>query len=215
MRHAFLAFTNPVEGREAEFNAWYDDVHLEEVVQYGTGMTGGRRFRSSALRGPGIARAPWSYLAWYDLEHPDLAEYHRQPWAVDGPALKPFEGIVADDHAAWIYAPCGKRIGRPADGGREASGGCVRLFVFSGRGMTELAASLPGFVAGRQYEAAAQQRGRQSPPPRHLAVYEVEAGDAAKAAVIASTGAAPGSGSDDHVVWLFEPLGHFLERTSR
>ena len=53
MRHAFLALTNPSPGREAEFNAWYDTYHLKEVIRYGTGMRGGRRFRLADTQRPG------------------------------------------------------------------------------------------------------------------------------------------------------------------
>ena len=45
MRYIFLALTNPADGREDEFNAWYDEHHIPEVVRYGRGFLGGRRYR--------------------------------------------------------------------------------------------------------------------------------------------------------------------------
>jgi hypothetical protein len=30
-RDLYLVFSNPVEGREDEYNAWYDEVHLPDV----------------------------------------------------------------------------------------------------------------------------------------------------------------------------------------
>jgi hypothetical protein len=32
-RHLSLVFSNPVHGKEDEFNAWYDDVHVPEVLR--------------------------------------------------------------------------------------------------------------------------------------------------------------------------------------
>jgi hypothetical protein len=31
-KQQFLVFTNPVEGREDEYNEWYDNVHLGDVA---------------------------------------------------------------------------------------------------------------------------------------------------------------------------------------
>ena len=31
--HTLLALSNPVEGREAEFNQWFDTVHIPEVLR--------------------------------------------------------------------------------------------------------------------------------------------------------------------------------------
>jgi hypothetical protein len=39
-----LVFTNAVEGRDDDFNQWYDDVHLTEVLALPE-FTGARRFR--------------------------------------------------------------------------------------------------------------------------------------------------------------------------
>lgn len=30
--YRYLVFTDPVEGREAEYNEWYDTIHLAEVI---------------------------------------------------------------------------------------------------------------------------------------------------------------------------------------
>jgi hypothetical protein len=233
MKHIFLALTNPVAGREAEFNRWYDEFHLGEVVRYGKGMRGGRRFRLSDVQRPGQARPPWTYLAWYDFEHEDLSEYHRKPWIVAKPPLKPFAGLVADDHAGWVYTPIGERTGLPAAAGREASADRFLFFAFTNAAegqeaafnawydqqhLPEIVAMLPGFLAGRRFRAAPEQRTTQPPPPwRYLAVYEVQAADAAAvhaaAAGVTSLTKAPAGALDlDHVAWVFEPLGAYLDR---
>ena len=58
----------PVPGREDEFNRWYDDTHLPEVLQV-SGLVAGRRY---ALIGPDAADRP-RFLAIYEIETDDLA----------------------------------------------------------------------------------------------------------------------------------------------
>jgi hypothetical protein len=60
--------TAPVAGREDEFNRWYDDTHLPEMLQV-PGFVAGRRY---ALTGVGAADRP-RFLAVYEIETDDLA----------------------------------------------------------------------------------------------------------------------------------------------
>jgi hypothetical protein len=60
--------TAPVVGREDEFNRWYDDSHLPEVLQV-PGFVAGRRY---ALTRPGSADGS-RFLAIYEIETEDLA----------------------------------------------------------------------------------------------------------------------------------------------
>jgi hypothetical protein len=69
-KYKFLVFTNARDGRDAEFNAWYDDVHLAEVVEV-PGFTGAERY---ALRPqPGEPPPTHEYLAIYDMETDDVS----------------------------------------------------------------------------------------------------------------------------------------------
>ncbi len=55
-------FINPIAGRDAEFNAWYDEVHVPEVLGL-PGFLRARRFAVHPL-GDGTMR----YLTVYDVE---------------------------------------------------------------------------------------------------------------------------------------------------
>jgi hypothetical protein len=233
MKHVFLALTNPVPGREADFNAWYDKSHLREVVQYGSGMLGGRRFRIAESQRPESETAPWQYLAWYDMDHADLATYHREPWIPNRPALAPFKGLVADGHVAWIYTPIGNTIGDAAILQGRPGKGRYLFFAFTNAGAghepafndwydkhhaPEVVAKLPGFVAGQRYRAAPEQRTTQPPLPwRYLAIYEVEAARAGAANAAAEgakalTQAPAGALDPKHVAWTFESIGEYYKR---
>src|ERR1039457_5663416 len=61
----FLVFTNPVKGREDEYNKWYDNQHLHDVVAV-EGVTAARRYEVVPNRLTG--EPTHLYLAVYDLE---------------------------------------------------------------------------------------------------------------------------------------------------
>ncbi len=68
-RHKLVVMTKPVEGREREYNEWYQKVHLPDVVAI-PGVKSAQRFRLKLPLGPGVERQP--YLAVYDIETDDV-----------------------------------------------------------------------------------------------------------------------------------------------
>ena len=58
-----VVYSNPVEGREDEYNEWYDHTHLGEVCAV-PGITGAARYSLGA----DDPAAPHRYLAIYNLE---------------------------------------------------------------------------------------------------------------------------------------------------
>lgn len=77
-RYTFVVLTNPAEGKEEEFNRWYDEVHVPEVLMV-PGFTGASRHRVAPLS---EAASAHRYLALYEMETDDpsavLAELHRR-----------------------------------------------------------------------------------------------------------------------------------------
>lgn len=70
-RAVLLVTTNPVsEEREGEFNTWYDQVHIPQILQRVPGITGCTRYRHDD-GGPG--RPDHRYLAVYEIEADDPA----------------------------------------------------------------------------------------------------------------------------------------------
>ena len=68
-KNQLIVLTNPKEGREAEYNSWYDDRHIPDVLNV-PGFVGAQRFKLSAA--PGMGGAPaWSYMAAYDIDADD------------------------------------------------------------------------------------------------------------------------------------------------
>lgn len=63
--YRFLVFSNPIEGREEEYEDWYTNRHVADVVRT-AGFVCGQRFK---LSGEG----PHRYLALYEGEGDDPA----------------------------------------------------------------------------------------------------------------------------------------------
>ncbi|MCK9930624.1 hypothetical protein MXD62_26250 [Frankia sp. Mgl5] len=66
----YLVFSNPVEGKEREFNAWYDTVHVPEVLAT-PGMLWAQRYvvrEAEINRAVGGATPAHRYLLVYEME---------------------------------------------------------------------------------------------------------------------------------------------------
>ena len=60
-----LVYTNALEGKDDEFNRWYDETHIPEVLEF-TKSVAAQRFRLSDAQ-PGDP-GPHRYLAVYEFE---------------------------------------------------------------------------------------------------------------------------------------------------
>lgn len=66
-RYAFTVFSNPVAGQEQEYNRWYDEQHLGDVLKV-PGFVAAQRFKL-AQPDPDV---PAQYLAIYQFDCDDL-----------------------------------------------------------------------------------------------------------------------------------------------
>ncbi len=72
-RYTFLAFTNPTPGKEDEYNQWYEEHHLKDVLQC-PGFVSARRFRLADTQFEfNTVQPPYRYLALYEIETDDVA----------------------------------------------------------------------------------------------------------------------------------------------
>ena len=65
-RSILLVFTNADDGRDAEFNRWYDEIHLKEVLET-PGFIAAERFELGEAQ-VDEAERPHRYLAIYEIE---------------------------------------------------------------------------------------------------------------------------------------------------
>jgi hypothetical protein len=69
-----LVFSNPTEGREQEFNSWYDSTHVPDVLAV-PGVVSAQRYEVAPVEAPEVEGAPpppppptHRYLAVYELD---------------------------------------------------------------------------------------------------------------------------------------------------
>jgi hypothetical protein len=68
-QYRLMAVTNAQPGREAEFERWYDEQHLPDLMKV-PGVIGAQRFRTVAgMEGP----LTWRFVTLYTLDTEDLA----------------------------------------------------------------------------------------------------------------------------------------------
>jgi hypothetical protein len=115
-----LVLTNAVPGTDDDFNAWYDDTHLVDVLEHGP-FTGARRFR---LADADATDAPYRYLAVYDIEDGKAEE--ARDWIVFSRAereealaagrdpLIPISPTLADERIGWFFTEISQRSAVPA-----------------------------------------------------------------------------------------------------
>jgi hypothetical protein len=65
-QYCFIVVTDAIPGREEEFNAWYDQVHLADVLRV-PGFVAAQRFKLAQPDGS----LPGRYLALYEIETED------------------------------------------------------------------------------------------------------------------------------------------------
>ena len=69
-KYTFVVLTNPVPGKEAEYNEWYNKQHLPDVLNI-PGIVCAQRF-ALADGQPQVEEKTHKYLALYEIETDDL-----------------------------------------------------------------------------------------------------------------------------------------------
>jgi hypothetical protein len=104
-----VVLTRPLPGRDEEYNRWYDERHLGDVLNVIGGFTAARRFTRIG-DGPG-----WQYLAVYEIPAGQLNQcVQRLAWsrvereeafaAGREPAV-PLSPGLDPERCAWWYSP--------------------------------------------------------------------------------------------------------------
>ena len=109
----FVVLTNPVDGQDDEYNRWYNDQHVDDVLAV-PGFVGVQRFKLSV---PSGAPAPdWKYLALYEIEKDRVSETFEGLSARAGTdRMQVSPALSRGDTGVGIYAPVAEKAkGAPA-----------------------------------------------------------------------------------------------------
>lgn len=104
----YIVQTNPVAGRDDEFNDWYTRRHLPDMMTV-HGFAGAQLFAASPiLRSPGMPPYRYSHLAIYEITGDPRLAFDALARAKDaGMATSP---AIAADRAAYLFEPITRRL---------------------------------------------------------------------------------------------------------
>lgn len=102
-KYVFIILSNPVFGKEREYNRWYDDEHIGDVLKV-PGFISARRYPAAPGQLPSFSDRKWEYLAIYDIETDDLSSTLAEMRSRAGGALMPIsDAIDMKDCFAMAY----------------------------------------------------------------------------------------------------------------
>jgi hypothetical protein len=107
-KHVFVVFTSAVEGRDEEFNEWYDNTHIHDVLKV-PGYVAAQRFKVVSELSSGIA-PKCKYIALYEMETDDPAKTLSELVSRAGTAeLANSEAMDLNEFGGMIAAAIGPR----------------------------------------------------------------------------------------------------------
>lgn len=108
MKELLIALTNAVPGREAEFNEWYDQRHLRDVLAL-DGFVAAQRFELADVDPP--QEAAFRYMAIYEVGDGQLEVARRSLVAAraDRDRLLPLSDAMHEQRERYWYAPITER----------------------------------------------------------------------------------------------------------
>lgn len=106
-KYILLVQSNPTEGKEAEYNEWYDGTHLGEVLEV-HGFTAAQRFK---VAGEAPTGAPdHNYLAIYEVEAEQPQDALDALFNAVGGGMNMSDAIDLANVSAVLYSPLGERL---------------------------------------------------------------------------------------------------------
>ena len=108
-KSVFLVMSNPTPGKEAEYNEWYDKVHLADVLNV-PGFVAAQRFRLGDTQF-GDGTRPHRYLAIYEVDTNDMAGCLKELSArVGTDDMVISDGIDMQNLGTFIFGAIGDKM---------------------------------------------------------------------------------------------------------
>ena len=203
-RYVMLVFANPIPGKEVEFNEWYTNTHMGDLVQL-PGWMGAQRFRISTNVTPRPSMAGYShgYLIIWDLEETEAnTALARMTAAIAGgkSRLGAAFNYTPGAGANGTFETMGPRVTRPDGKGPTLPDPSDNktprlnryiLMEFANplpgreadfdKGVEESMQRvllLPGWMAAQRFRMADTPGRAPSAKPKYLTIWETEGGSA-------------------------------------
>ena len=105
-----VVLTNPVEGREDEYNDWYTNTHLADVLAV-EGFEAAQRFEFVPS---GLSEdAPYRYLAIYEVDENSKEAAEKALLETAGGPAMPLSKAMARDKGTWWFTSITDRVAVP------------------------------------------------------------------------------------------------------
>lgn len=109
--YKLVVFSDPIEGREQEYNDWYNKQHLQDVVAV-PGFVAAQRFRLKELTGGTFRHR---YLAIYDIEAEDSKKVMEELQSRAGTARMVIsEALDSASCDVAVFEECSPRVRTPS-----------------------------------------------------------------------------------------------------
>jgi hypothetical protein len=107
--------SNPVAGREAEFNEWYDRQHVPDLLATPT-LVAAQRYRLAPVElpaYPGYVQPRHSHMVVHEIETDDLVRTRDLLWSPENIAqIRPSEAFDASSVDCQLFTAIGPRVVR-------------------------------------------------------------------------------------------------------
>ena len=104
MKTYYTVYSNPMPGKDAEFNDWYTNVHLAEVLQI-DGFISAQRFQLAELQV--INDQPYRYMVMYEIENDNIEQTVQNMMAAAGGLQMTDAMDTSKVHIAIVYSVTG------------------------------------------------------------------------------------------------------------
>jgi hypothetical protein len=99
-KYVMVVQSNAVDGRDGDYNDWYDTIHFQDICDL-AGVTSGRRFEATPIA---MGPAGQPYLSIFEIETDDpatlMAEMGKR--SADG-AMRQTDSLDPSSIALWFY----------------------------------------------------------------------------------------------------------------
>jgi len=106
-KHYLLFFSNPVDGREDEYNKWYTDTHLHDVVKV-PGFVSAQRFELSEAQMQ--VEMPYRYLAVYEIETDDIQSAIEALRQARNNNMVMSSDLDFTNLLSWVFTPISDKV---------------------------------------------------------------------------------------------------------
>jgi hypothetical protein len=100
-RFSLVVYSNPVEGREQEYNDWYSNQHLSDLLAI-PGVISARRFKLSGTQ-IGEGAQTYQYLAIYEVEADDVPSFLKEMMARTASGAIPVTSAMSQELSAVFW----------------------------------------------------------------------------------------------------------------